>query len=150
MNKLSEQFPRQSKIEFEKYNTKITLEFIWGIWDKEKWVSLTWSATKITILKPYWEKVVWIIDFGMFQWWKNDLKYNEILPFELDKIKFVIATHLDHIGKMLHLSKDAKVIINHWTKSPEQLTFWLAIKWIIWRTKEVLFADFNEKLYLEN
>jgi hypothetical protein len=39
--KLTE-IPRESKIEFEKYNVKIKLEFLWWVWDVEKWVSLTW------------------------------------------------------------------------------------------------------------
>ncbi len=116
MNKLSEQFSRQSKIEFEKYNTKVILEFLWWVWDKEKGVSLTWSATKLTIIKPNGEKTIWIIDFWMFQWWEHDLEYNEVLPFDISKIEFVIATHthLDHIGKMLHLGKK-EFMWNIWT-----------------------------------
>ena len=108
MKKLSESLPRESKIEFEKYWTKIILEFLWWVWDKEKWVSLTGSATKLTIIKPDWEKIVGLIDFWMFQWCEKELEYNEILPFDLKEINFSIATHthLDHIWKLLHLSKD--------------------------------------------
>ncbi len=82
LNKISE-IPRQSKIEIEKYWTKVILEFLWWIWDKEKWISLTGSATKLTIENIDWTKSIWLIDFWMFQWWENALKYNEILPFDL-------------------------------------------------------------------
>jgi len=105
---LSESLPRKNHIEFEKYGVKIELDFIWWIWDKEKGVSLTWSATKLTITKQNWEKSIWLIDFWMFQWCENALKYNEILPFDLKEINFVLITHthIDHIWKMLHFAKD--------------------------------------------
>ena len=109
IEKISE-IPRQSKIELEKYWTKVTLDFIGWVWDKEKWVSLTGSATKLTIEKSDWTKSVWLIDFGMFQWWDEEkiIKYNEILPFNLKEIDFVLLTHthVDHIWKTLHFSKD--------------------------------------------
>ncbi len=113
---LQETLARQSKIEFEKYNTKIVLEFFWWVWDKEKWVSLTWSATKLTIIRPNGEKTIGIIDFWMFQWWEHDLEYNKVLPFNLEKIDFVIVTHthLDHIWKLLYFWKK-EFIWNIWT-----------------------------------
>jgi metallo-beta-lactamase family protein len=107
MNKLSE-LPRKSKIEFEKYGVKISLEYFWWVWNKEKWVSLTGSATLLTVDIPGEKPLKWLIDFWMFQWCENELKYNEILPFDLSKIDFVIVTHshIDHIWKLLHFSKD--------------------------------------------
>ena len=107
MSKLDE-IKYNSHIEFEKYWCKVELDFLWWAWDPEKWVNLTGSATKLTINFPDGRKYIWLIDFGMFQWCENALKYNEVLPFKLEDIDFVIATHthLDHIGKMLHFSKD--------------------------------------------
>ena len=132
--KLSE-LPRQSKIELEKYWAKVTFEFIGWNWDKEKWVSLTWSATKLTIEKPNWEISTGLIDFGMFQGCENDLKYNEILPFDLDKIDFVLLTHthVDHIWKMLYFSKEE-------------------FQWTVWTTKlnkDVLFTMLSDVIKLQ-
>ncbi len=132
--KLSE-ILRQKKVEIEKYWTKVSLEFIWWVWDKEKWVSLTGSASILTIEQPDWKILKWIIDFGMFQWCENELKYNEILPFDLSEIDFVILTHthMDHIWKTLHFSKDE-------------------FMWTIWTTKinkEVLGVMLSDAVKLQ-
>ncbi len=115
--KLAE-IPREKKIEFEINWIKFIYEFLWWVWDKEKWVSLTGSATKLTIELPNWKKIVWLVDFWMFQGGENDLKYNEILPFDLKEIDFVLLTHthVDHIWKLLHFAKDE-------------------FNWTIWTTK---------------
>ena len=103
-----EQLFYTSSVEVEKNWTKVKLEFLWWAWDMEKWVNLTGSATKLTIEFPDWKKYIGLIDFGMFQWCENALRYNEILPFNLAEIDFVIVTHthIDHIWKLLHFSKD--------------------------------------------
>ena len=110
--------PKESKIEYEKNWTKICLEFLWWVWNIEKWVSLTWSATLLTIELSNWKNYKWLIDFWMFQGCENAIKYNEVLPFDLDKIDFVLVTHthVDHIWKLLHFSKNE-------------------FNWTIWTTK---------------
>ena len=130
-----EQLSREKKIEFEKYGVKVSLEFLWWVWNKEKGVSLTGSATLLTIDIPWQDKIRWIIDFGMFQWCENELKYNEILPFDLSKIDFVIVTHshMDHIWKLLHFSKDE-------------------FNWTIWTTKisrSLIYAMLTDFLKLQ-
>lgn len=135
MERLIDEIPRKEKVEIEKCWTKVILEFLGWVWDKEKWVSLTGSATKMTIMKPNSEKIVWLIDFGMFQWCENELKYNEILPFDLEEIDFVLLTHthLDHLWKLLHFSKDE-------------------FKWTIWTTKlnrDILFSMLSDVIKLQ-
>jgi len=129
------ELPRESKIELNKYWVSISLEFLWWVWDFEKWVSLTWSATKLTINFPDGRKSVWLIDFWMFQWCENELKYNEILPFDLKEIDFVLLTHthVDHLWKMLHFSKQD-------------------FDWVIWTTKvnkEVLTTMLSDVIKLQ-
>lgn len=135
MERLFDEIPRQEKVEIEKYGTKVILEFLGWVWDKEKWVSLTGSAIKITIMKPNSQKIVWLVDFGMFQWCENESKYNEILPFNLSEINFGLFTHphLDHIWKLLHFSKDE-------------------FKWTIWTTKvnkDILFSMLSDVIKLQ-
>lgn len=109
MNKLENLIENTKKVEFEKNWTKVILEFGWWIWDIEKWVSLTWSTTKITIIKKDWKKITWLIDLWMFQWCEKEETYNEKIPFNLSKIDFSIVTHthIDHIWKLLYLADDS-------------------------------------------
>lgn len=107
MKRIIDEFDRSDFIEFEKDGVKVRLDFYGWSWNKEKWITLTGSATILTI-NINWKKIKGLVDFGMFQWWEKDQFYNEKLPFDLSKIDFVIVTHthLDHIWKMLFLSKD--------------------------------------------
>lgn len=123
---------RYKTIEFKKYGTTIKLEFFGWVWNAEKWVSLTGSATRLEIIFPDWRKVSWLVDFGMFQWCKNALKYNEILPFDLSKIDFVIITHthIDHIWKLLHFWKD-EFTGKIWTTDIASNLIWVMLKDVI-------------------
>ena len=118
MNQLSELVTQSSVIELEKHGVKVNIKIYGWEWDVDKGVNLTGSATWLEIILPGGKKINWLIDFGMFQGCENELKYNEILPFDIGKLSFVIVTHthLDHIGKLLFFSK------------PE-------FKWNIWTTK---------------
>lgn len=53
---------------------------------------------------------------------------------------------LEIISKM-QFKKNAKIVINHWEKSLQQYVFGFKIKQILWKTRKVLFAEFNEENY---
>jgi len=131
MRKVFEDLKRTSHIEHEKDWVKVSIDFYGWSWNVEKWVTLTGSSTILTI-HLNWKKIVGLIDFGMFQWWKKDQDYNEKLPFDLSKIDFVIATHthLDHIWKMLFLSKD-EFHWKIWTTNVSKEIMFLMLKDII-------------------
>jgi len=123
---------RYKDIEFVKNWVKVKLSFYWGVWDKEKWVSLTGSSTVLEITFSNGSKVTWLIDFWMFQWCDNALKYNEILPFDISKLDFVIVTHthIDHIWKMLYLSKP-EFAWKIWTTDISSHLMWTMLKDVI-------------------
>ena len=71
----------------------VIIKYFWWIESNNKksldFVSLTWSSTLVDI---NW--FLGLIDYWMFQWWKNDEKYNQE-PFELaEKLDFVVLTML--------------------------------------------------------
>lgn len=109
-----------------KNNVKI--KYLWWIESDNKksldFVSLTWSSTLVDI---NW--FLGLIDYWMFQWWKNDEKYNQE-PFELaEKLDFVVLTHahLDHCWRLPFLVKS-------WFSWPIYTT---RLTWL--QTKEMLF-----------
>ena len=109
-----------------KNNVKI--KYFWWIESDNKkspnFVSLTWSSTLVDI-----DWFLGLIDYWMFQWWKNDEKYNQE-PFELaEKLYFVVLTHahLDHCWRLPFLVKS-------WFSWPIYTT---RLTWL--QTKEMLF-----------
>ena len=104
------------------------IKYLWWIESDNKkspnFVSLTWSSTLIDI-----DWFLGLIDYWMFQWWKNDEKYNQE-PFELaEKLDFVVLTHahLDHCWRLPFLVKS-------WFSWPIYTT---RLTWL--QTKEMLF-----------
>ena len=104
------------------------IKYLWWIESNNKksldFVSLTWSSTLVDI---NW--FLGLIDYWMFQWWKNDEKYNQE-PFELaEKLDFVVLTHahLDHCWRLPFLVKS-------WFSWPIYTT---RLTWL--QTKEMLF-----------
>lgn len=104
------------------------IKYLWWIESDNKtspnFVSLTWSSTLIDI-----DWFLGLIDYWMFQWWKNDEKYNQE-PFELaEKLYFVVLTHahLDHCWRLPFLVKS-------WFSWPIYTT---RLTWL--QTKEMLF-----------
>lgn len=104
------------------------IKYLWWIESDNKtspnFVSLTWSSTLIDI-----DWFLGLIDYWMFQWWKNDEKYNQE-PFELaEKLDFVVLTHahLDHCWRLPFLVKN-------WFSWPIYTT---RLTWL--QTKEMLF-----------
>lgn len=108
-------------------NNVIIKCFWWIESDNKKspnFVSLTWSSTLVDI-----DWFLGLIDYWMFQWWKNDEKYNQE-PFELaEKLDFVVLTHahLDHCWRLPFLVKS-------WFSWPIYTT---RLTWL--QTKEMLF-----------
>lgn len=106
----------------------VNIKYLWWIESNNKnsldFVSLTWSSTLVDI---NW--FLGLIDYWMFQWWKNDEKYNQE-PFELaEKLDFVVLTHahLDHCWRLPFLVKS-------WFSWPIYTT---RLTWL--QTKEMLF-----------
>lgn len=106
----------------------VNIKYFWWIESDNKnspnFVSLTWSSTLVDI---NW--FLGLIDYWMFQWWKNDDEYNQ-KPFELaEKLDFVVLTHahLDHCGRLPFLVKS-------WFSWPIYTT---KLTWL--QTKEMLF-----------
>lgn len=106
----------------------VIIKYFWWIESDNKtspnFVSLTWSSTLIDI-----DWFLGLIDYWMFQWWKNDEKYNQE-PFELaEKLDFVVLTHahLDHCWRLPFLVKN-------WFSWPIYTT---RLTWL--QTKEMLF-----------
>ena len=106
----------------------VIIKYLWWIESDNKkspnFVSLTWSSTLIDI-----DWFLGLIDYWMFQWWKNDEKYNQE-PFELaEKLDFVVLTHahLDHCWRLPFLVKS-------WFSWPIYTT---RLTWL--QTKEMLF-----------
>lgn len=106
----------------------VIIKYFWWIESDNKtspnFVSLTWSSTLIGI-----DWFLGLIDYWMFQWWKNDEKYNQE-PFELaEKLDFVVLTHahLDHCWRLPFLVKN-------WFSWPIYTT---RLTWL--QTKEMLF-----------
>lgn len=106
----------------------VIIKYFWWIESDNKtspnFVSLTWSSTLIDI-----DWFLGLIDYWMFQWWKNDEKYNQE-PFELaEKLDFVVLTHahLDHCWRLPFLVKS-------WFSWPIYTT---RLTWL--QTKEMLF-----------
>lgn len=106
----------------------VNIKYFWWIESNDKnspdFLSLTWSSTLIDI---NW--FLGLIDYWMFQWWKNDEKYNQE-PFELaEKLDFVVLTHahLDHCWRLPFLVKS-------WFSWPIYTT---RLTWL--QTKEMLF-----------
>lgn len=106
----------------------VIIKYFWWIESNNKksldFVSLTWSSTLVDI---NW--FLGLIDYWMFQWWKNDEKYNQE-PFELaEKLDFVVLTHahLDHCWRLPFLVKN-------WFSWPIYTT---RLTWL--QTKEMLF-----------
>ena len=106
----------------------VNIKYLWWIESNNKksldFVSLTWSSTLVDI---NW--FLGLIDYWMFQWWKNDEKYNQE-PFELaEKLDFVVLTHahLDHCWRLPFLVKN-------WFSWPIYTT---RLTWL--QTKEMLF-----------
>ena len=106
----------------------VIIKYFWWIESDNKkspnFVSLTWSSTLVDI---NW--FLGLIDYWMFQWWKNDEKYNQE-PFELaEKLDFVVLTHahLDHCWRLPFLVKS-------WFSWPIYTT---RLTWL--QTKEMLF-----------
>lgn len=106
----------------------VNIKYFWWIESDNKksldFVSLTWSSTLVDI-----DWFLGLIDYWMFQWWKNDEKYNQE-PFELaEKLDFVVLTHahLDHCWRLPFLVKS-------WFSWPIYTT---RLTWL--QTKEMLF-----------
>ena len=106
----------------------VIIKYFWWIESNNKksldFVSLTWSSTLVDI-----DWFLGLIDYWMFQWWKNDEKYNQE-PFELaEKLDFVVLTHahLDHCWRLPFLVKN-------WFSWPIYTT---RLTWL--QTKEMLF-----------
>ena len=106
----------------------VNIKYFWWIESNDKnspdFLSLTWSSTLVDI---NW--FLGLIDYWMFQWWKNDEKYNQE-PFELaEKLDFVVLTHahLDHCWRLPFLVKS-------WFSWPIYTT---RLTWL--QTKEMLF-----------
>ena len=106
----------------------VIIKYFWWIESDNKkspnFVSLTWSSTLVDI-----DWFLGLIDYWMFQWWKNDEKYNQE-PFELaEKLDFVVLTHahIDHCWRLPFLVKS-------WFSWPIYTT---RLTWL--QTKEMLF-----------
>lgn len=105
--------------------------------------TLTWSCTKVDI-----DGHIWIIDFGMHQWWKNDTEKNKALPDFLDEIQYVKLTHahLDHSWRIPYLVKSGY----NWPIFCTRLTWLQAIQlWYdsikITRNEQEKIKNLNEK-----
>lgn len=85
---------------------EVSIKYIWGIEDKEKWVSLTGSSTLVTVDLGD-SKVKILTDIGMFQWWKKDDDLNKEIDEQAIKADYVIITHshMDHIWRLPMLVK---------------------------------------------
>lgn len=131
MQKIIDTLPRKNYIDFKKHGVGVSLQFFGWVWEKEKWVSLTGSATILTI-KMGKQQYKILIDFWMFQGCQKELKYNEILPFDISKldVAFVTHTHVDHIWKLLFLSKD-EFNWTIWTTKVSKQLLWPMLKDVI-------------------
>lgn len=91
----------------KKYMSKATINYIWWIEDEKKWLSLTGSCSLIELDNENGKKIKIAIDTGMFQWWKNDSEYNEIIPEEILGADYIIITHahMDHVWKLPYIVK---------------------------------------------
>lgn len=85
----------------------VSIKYLWWIEgeDKEskKITSLTWSATLVEI-----DDFLWIIDYWMFQWWKNDDEKNSEVFENAEDLDFAVLTHahLDHCWRFPLLVKN--------------------------------------------
>lgn len=99
---------------------QISIKFLWGVEDREKWVSLTGSSI-LTTVDLWTSKVKVLTDIGMFQWWRKDDEYNKLIDERALKADYVIITHghMDHIGRLALLVKKWfkwKIIMTSLTK----------------------------------
>jgi predicted metal-dependent RNase len=102
----------------------------WYQWENTLWYDIfTQKVNKIEIPEK------WLINIHSkihnLRWFSGHADEEDLLTL-LSQMKF---------------SKDAKIIINHWEKWVSQTLFWLAIKWVVWKTRDILIADFDEKKY---
>jgi len=86
---------------------EVSIKYLWGISDKEKWLSLTGSSTLMTV-DLWWQKVKILTDIGMFQWGSNCDEYNKKIDEEIINCDYVIITHahMDHIWRLPLLVKN--------------------------------------------
>lgn len=99
---------------------QISIKFLWGVEDREKWVSLTGSSI-LTTVDLWTSKVVYLTDIWMFQWWRKDDEYNKLIDERAIKADYIIITHahMDHIGRLALLVKKWfkwKIIMTSLTK----------------------------------
>jgi len=106
---------------------EVSIKYLGWIEDDNAWVSLTWSATLMTV-DLWWQKVKILTDIGMFQWWTKDSEYNKKIDEEIIKADYVIITHAhaDHIWKLPILVKAGftwKIIMSPITRDIAPLMF---------------------------
>ncbi len=86
---------------------KSSIQYLGGIDNKDKGVTLTWSAT---LLKVQWEyqTLSVLIDYGMFQWGLKDSDINQLVDEEALNANCIVLTHahLDHCGRLPLLVKE--------------------------------------------
>jgi len=86
------------------------ITYVGWIEDEEKWVSLTGSNIDV-VVKRWKEKFSrFLIDFGGFQWWRNDyLASKELVPKNLERAAPVLVTHwhFDHSWRL-------PLLVKHW------------------------------------
>lgn len=125
----------------------VKIKYLWGIeWDDKKspdFASLTWSSTLVDI-----DGFKGIIDYGIFQWWKNDSDRNLKVLENPEKIDFIILTHAhaDHSGRLPMLIKNGF----SWPIYTTKLT-WLQTKEMLFDNVKIMRAEiekiknYNEK-----
>lgn len=101
--------------------SKATINYVWGIDDKEKWTNLTGSQTIfwLDIWKTKNPKIV--VDAWAVQWVKKALELNKMIKKEVMNAEFLIITHAhsDHAGMVPYLYKKGfswRIIMTELTK----------------------------------
>ena len=82
---------------------------------------VTGSSFLLVAHYPDGRKTNFLVDFGMFQEEKYSARNNMKIPFDPEKIEFVLITHnhSDHMGRLSMLSKEGfrgRVYATHGTK----------------------------------
>lgn len=109
------------------YMVSTKIKYLWAIEGNDKnspdFLSLTWSATFVDV-----NGFKWIIDYGLFQWWKKDLEANNEVFEEVKNLDFIVLTHAhaDHCGRL-------PMLVKNWFSGPIYTTKLTALQ-----TREML------------
>ncbi len=89
---------------------KLKVSYVWWIEEKDKFYSITWSATLFELINKTEKNITRVlIDYWAFQWNKREKSRNkEILVNDVENIDAIIVTHahLDHIWRIPYLVKN--------------------------------------------